>query len=220
MIYGIIIFIILIIWYWNFIHNHPKFPKIKYSDLNPKTGDLVLFHGLDNMNAAFIGCYYTHIGIVYRESATSRPYIFEAWNQKHEILYPKEVSNGMAFVDLENRLNSYRGYVFYKPLAKPVSKQANLYLRDFINWAMNNMKYNPDVFRNGINKMLFNDPLRIGTNCGEIVYLSLIKLGLLNISKFKKNRRYHLRDMCYLINTDANNWYLPISYVWQNYFKP
>lgn len=216
---AIIILIKLILCY-NMLLNHPKAEKVKYSEIeqNCKTGDLILFHGLDNINGIFIGCYFTHIGIVYRESSYTRPYIFEAWNPKLGILYPQEISNGIAFTDLENRLNSYRGYVFYKPLEMAVLPIVNAEFYKFIYTAVKKMKYNNNVIQNGINKLLFNDQLRIGTNCGELVYLSLMKLGIIKTSNFHINRKHHLREMCYLEDTDTGNKYLPISYVWQNYF--
>jgi hypothetical protein len=200
--------------------NHPQYDKIRYADIEPncKTGDLILFHCLDNMNAAFMGSYYTHIGIVYRESPQSRPYIYEAWNPYYEIYYPKEIAHGMAFTDLENRISSYRGYVFYKPFANHVSKIANVDFYKFIYWGMQNMKYNRKVIENGINKLVFNDQIRKGINCGELVYLSLIKLGILDESRFYENRKHHLRWVCNLVDTDDGGHYLPISYIWQNYF--
>jgi hypothetical protein len=218
---NLIIIIIILIWIWYFNFNHPKCKKIKYEDIEPycKTGDLILFHGLDNYNSVFIGSYYTHIGIIYRENQYTCPYIFEAWNPVYENLYPNDIAHGMAFVDLENRINSYRGYIFYKPLEKPIDPYINEGFYNFIYWAMYNMKYNPNVFSNAFKKLVFNDDLRIGTNCGEIVYISLIKLGLLKPERFYENRKYHLKWLCNLINTDINNKYLPISYIWQNYFK-
>jgi hypothetical protein len=220
MIYIIILLIIILIWCWNLLCNHPKFKKIQYKEIEPycKTGDLILFHGLDNYNSIFIGCYYTHMGIIYRETPTSRPYLFEAWNPKHEVMYPKEIKHGMAFTDLENRIESYRGYIFYKPLKYPIDNFKNEIFYEFIYWAMNNMKYNTKVISNGLNKLLFNDCLRLGTNCGEIVYLSLIKLGLLNLDRFYENRKHHLLWVSNLTKTDNDNCYLPIIYIWQNYF--
>jgi hypothetical protein len=155
---------------------------------------------------------------VYRETPTSRPYIFEAWNSSQEVMYPDEIKHGIAFTDLENRMSSYRGYIFYKQLSHQVSPGANMDFYGFIYWAMHNMKYNEHVILNGISKYIFNDSLRVGTNCGEIVYLSLIKLGILSPQRFHENRKHHLRDMCNITQTDSGNNYLPILYVWQNYF--
>lgn len=217
----IIIILIKLIWCWNFLANHPTFEKQQYADIEPycKTGDLILFHGLDNNNAVYIGCYYTHIGIIYRETPYSRPYLFEAWNPHHDILYPNEVAHGMAFTDLEHRLLSYRGYVFYKPLEYEISQQTNEDFYKFIYWAMCHMKYNPRVISNGIKKLIFNDKLRTGTNCGEIVYLSLIKLGLLGLPRLYENRKHHLRWLSNLEQTDTYNKYLTPTYIWQDYFR-
>jgi hypothetical protein len=166
-----------------------------------------------------MGNYYTHVGIIYRENNYSRPYIFEAWNPLNEKLFPSELSNGISFIDLKTRINGYRGYIFYKPLEKPIHPYLNEGFYNFIYWAVCNTKYNPNVFSNAINKLVFNHSLRIGTNCGEIVYMSLIKLGLLHPERFYQNRKYHLKWICNLIQTDTDNKYLPISYIWQEYFK-
>jgi hypothetical protein len=167
----------------------------------------------------YMGSYYTHIGIVYRESQNTRPVLFEAWNSKEEILYPEEVGHGIAISDLENRVNSYRGYIFYKPLARSISAEQQERLFAFMNWAYANMHYNPRVIKNGAKKLLLNDQLNTGTNCGEIVYLALIAMGLLLESRLYENRKHHLRWVCALDHTDNGNKYLPMTYIWQNYFK-
>jgi len=217
----LIILICKAIWCWYFLWNHPQYNITTWDNIESlcKTGDLILFHGLDNCNPIFIGCYYGHIGIVYRETPNSKPYIFEAWNPVNEKYYPSEISHGIAFVDLKTRINSYRGYVFYKPLMWHISQETNVQFYDFIYWAVHNMKYNARVIRNGINKLLFNDKLRVGTNCGELVYLSLIKLGLLDQKKFHNNSKYHLKWLCNLTNLDDGNMYLRPVYVWQKYFE-
>jgi O-antigen ligase len=217
----IIIILICVLWSWAFLWNHPNFEKVRYSDIEPhcKSGDLILFHGLDSTNAMYMASYYTHIGIVYRESQDARPVLFEAWNSSAEILYPEEVAHGIAISDLENRVNSYRGYIFYKPLAQAITPEQQERLLAFMNWAYANMHYNPRVIKNGAKKLLLNEQLHTGTNCGEIVYLALIAMGLLSESRIYENRKHHLRWVCALELTDNGNKYLPMAYIWQSYFK-
>lgn len=213
--------IIIIIWCWILLLGHPKVKKVIYADIvdSCKTGDLVLFHALDNINSLFIGCYYTHVGVVYRATPNSRPYIFEAWNPTESDRHPVEIAHGIALSELENRIQSYRGYVFYKPLVHPVPQQSIDDFYKFIEWALINMHYHTKVIRNGASKLLLNDSLRIGTNCGELAYLSLIKLGLLKTTRLRENRKHHLRWICSLAATDNGNAYMPPVYLWQDYFR-
>ena len=199
-----IIIIIIVVWCWYFLWNHPNYNIVRWKDIQYKckTGDLILFHGLDNYNSIFTGCYYGHIGIVYRKTPKSKPYLFEAWNPVNEKFYPSEVRHGIAFTDLDNRIKTYRGYVFYKPLMHQIPDSINIEFYNFIYWAVHNMKYNTKVIRNGINKLLLNDKLKVGTNCGELAYLSLIKLGLLNLENLHNNNKHHLNWTCNIKNLD------------------
>ena len=218
--FGYLIVLIIVVWCWTFLLNHPNAKKLNYADIadSCKTGDLILFHALDNINALFIGGYYTHVGIVYRATQRSRPYIFEAWNPTESDRHPADIARGIALSDLENRIQSYRGYVFYKPLIYPVPQELSCGFYTFIKWALANMHYHTRVISNGASKLLLNDGLRVGTNCGELVYLSLIKLGLLNQDRIRENRKHHLNWVCSLANTDNGNAYAAPLYLWQDYF--
>lgn len=218
----LIILFIKLIWCWFFLWNHPDFQVVVWDNIKDKckTGDLILFHGLDNYNPIFIGCYYGHIGIIYRETPTSTPYLFEALNPTREKYnFPVEIHHGIALTDLKNRLSTYRGYVFYKPLAYPIPEYINMQFKDFIHWAINNMKYNTKVIQNGVKKLLLNDSLKINTNCGELVYMALINLELLHLNRFINNRKHHLNWLCNIHTLDNGNYYLKPMYVWQEYFK-
>lgn len=212
--------ILIVMWCWFFLFNHPDYKIVQWSDIQHKckTGDLILFHALDNYNPIFIGCYYGHIGIVYREG-NSPPQIFEAYNHSTERFPNKKNPNGISFADLEHRLVSYRGYVFYKELKNPLPDSARVDLFQFIQNALTTFHYNKQVILNGANKLMFNDSLRFGTNCGEIAYMCMIRLGLLAPSRFKENRKHHLKWLCSLEHTDDGNRYNEPVYVWQEYFK-
>ncbi len=201
---------------------HPLYKCYEYTELKSrfKTGDIILFHALDNINPIFIGTYYGHIGVIYIDpDEPNKPYLFEAFNTSTTPFYPQECSNGVALVELEHRLNSYRGYCFYKELVVPIAVDLQYGFKEFITYAVANMKYNESVITNGLNKLLFNEPLHTETNCGELAYMSLIKLGLLPRQCASENRKHHLAWLASLIEVNGNRYLDPV-YVLANYFRP
>lgn len=212
------IIICIILWIYYIYLSHPKFKTYEFDELKHKfkTGDIILFHALDNINPIFIGTYYGHIGIIYIDPNDNKqkPYIFEAFNPGTMPFFPNECQSGVVLVDLEHRLNSYRGYCFYKELQNPVDIKLQTEFKDFIDYALTNMYYNQSVISNGISKLIFNEELHHGTNCAELVYLSLIKLGILDIDNLSCNRKHHLSWLANL--TDGYN--EPV-YILSNYFK-
>lgn len=223
-----IILVLLTVYIYYVYLAHPHYDSYEYYELKYKykTGDIILFHGLDNVNPIFIGSYYGHIGIVYVDpEMPEKPYIFEAFNTSTMPFYPVECRNGIALVELEHRLNSYRGYAMYKELINPVSKERQEGFKHFIDYALDNMKYNENVINNGFNKLLYNEPLSKETNCGELVYMSLIKLGILPYTMFHENRKHHLLWLSNLNTVDHNKVrqkliYRDPVYILANYFKP
>jgi hypothetical protein len=217
-----VIIIIFIIWTYYIYLAHPLYKSYEYYELKNryKTGDIILFHALDNMNPIFIGTYYGHIGIVYvdPDDQNAKPQIFEAFSSANMPFYPKECANGVVLADLEHRLSSYRGYCLYKELMFPVAHELQRGFREFIDYAINNMKYNEAVISNGINKMLWNETLHLGTNCGELVYMSLIKLGLVPFEKLEENRKHHLVHTANIKQVEGNQYQEPV-YILSNYFK-
>ncbi len=217
-----LLIILVIIWIYYVYLNHPKYWSYQYDELRSKfkTGDMILFHGLDNINPIFIGTYYGHVGIVFvdPDEPNSRPKIFEAFNTSTMPFYPKKCSNGIVLADLEHRLNSYRGYCFYKELEVPIDIDLQRNFVEFISYAQKNMFYNKNVIINGVSKLLMNDCLGNATNCGELAYLSLIKLGVIPFSEIFSNRKHHL---LWLANTTSfpNNQYKKPIYVLANYLK-
>ena len=175
--------------------NHPQFVVKKYIDIAPnvKTGDLIMFRGLDNAHSLFIGCYYTHIGIVWidPEDPNQMPMIFEAFNPKTMQFAPVETPNGITLSQLEHRMNTYRGYCFYKELEHPIT-DINILMgfKDYIKYCQENMYYEGNVICSGLSKIIGNDHLRINTNCGEFTYMCLIKLGLLSDEYIENNRKH------------------------------
>ncbi len=216
-----VLIVVIMIWIYFTLLLHPRFKSYEYEEIKHrfKTGDIILFHALDNINPIFIGCYYGHIGMVYidPDDEKAEPQIFEAFNTTNMPFYPPEYSNGIALANLKHRLNSYRGYCFYKELEKPLDIRKQRKFKEFINYALKSMYYNESVVSNAIKKIILNDKLRIGTNCGELVYISLIKLGLLDENYIYENRRHHLLWLS-KINEVNDNIYIKPVYVLSNYF--
>jgi hypothetical protein len=216
-----VIMVILIVWWVYYIYlAHPDYPSYTYEELEPffKTGDIILFHALDNINPIFIGTYYGHVGMIYVDPDTNKKYIVEAFLPKTSKI-PDQCKNGIAFVDLRQRMNSYRGYCFYKQLEVPVDPDKVYGFREFIDFATKNMYYNPKVFSNSIGKIMFNDSLQLSTNCGEFVYLCLIKLGLLPITALESNQKHHLAWIANLNKVEKNEYRDPV-YCLPSYFVP
>lgn len=184
--------IIAMLWVFVFMFNHPKCPidRMPLKTSTFKTGDLILFHALDNLSALAIGTYYTHIGVVYCDETGQK--LFEAVSPERELLVGDN-RNGIVLCDLEQRLRTYRGYVFHKKVSLSVDEESKGHFRRFIDFAVRNLYYNTNILRNFINKVLFAEPIHRGVNCGELVYLSLICLGILPKKHFHENRKHHLQ---------------------------
>jgi hypothetical protein len=191
---GIIVIIIIIWIYWIYL-NHPTFNNITYEELKPrfKTGDIILFHALDNINPIFIGSYFGHIGIVYvdPDDPNKIPYLFEAAGTKKMCLGKHNNPRGIFFSKLDDRLRRYKGYTFYKELSHPIDPAICRGFKNFINFAYINMYYEYNVVSSGIKKGTI-EKCSLNTNCGEIVFLSLIKLGMLSKSDYYNNTFHYL----------------------------
>jgi hypothetical protein len=155
--------------------------------------------------------------VIYRENPTSPPILIESFNN-FKIPHPKKFKNGIATCDLENRINSYRGYIFYKQLDKPISDQANKDFAEFIKYSRKNLKYDENPIENEIGKILFNTPFSTGINCGQFTTLILIKLGLISFSNFRDRKKHHLRYTANLTKLKKNSYREPV-YITHRYFK-
>lgn len=188
-------------------YNHPICGEVWINDIvkNAKTGDLILFKALDNYNSSKTFCYYTHVGVVYNGM------LFEAAGTTGMDLYDSENKNGIFLEDLKTRLSRYKGKLYYKPLNKPVDTIVENNFTNFISYAMKYMFYEYGVVWNGIKKGLGLEHCHNGTNCGEMVFLSLIKLGILCPSRYKESVFHHLHKITNLTNADFSYSYNPIQ---------
>lgn len=206
----------IFLWTYVFLFNHPKGEILRpdFEKHNFKTGDIILFHALDNINPLLIATYYTHIGIVYKRG--DELLLFEAVNPTTEILL-EENSNGIVLCDLEKRLRCYRGYLLYKELDSEVPQSTQDNFEIFIKYLKENCYYNTGVFRNFVNKVIFGENIHRGLNCGELVYLSLIALGILPKKYFDENRKHHIKWLSALEDTGNGYYYSDVKYI---YFDP
>ncbi len=218
---SIMIVVIIIIIYVLYM-NHKMSPHecVHYNDVEPhlKTGDMILFHALNNYYAPIIGSYYTHVGIIYRGPYTgNEPYILEAAAVDMMPFYGgnSAISNengrgngkGIMFTSFKERLHRYLGYIVYKPLEKPVSKEHQENFPEFVEFCMKKMYYNYTPFRHSLSKLFLNEPCGYSTNCGEIVFLALIRLGLLDVSRYSTPMMHYLRYVCAVTELDGGNCY-------------
>lgn len=210
----IVVFMVLMIWTYYWCFAHPKLDTARLCDLLAankfKTGDLILFKAVDNFNAPVIMSYYGHIGIVYVDPDTGVPFIFEAADPTEMALDSNQNKSGIFISPLESRIKMYKGYTFHKELANPIEVATCTEFATFIQYCINNMSYNTCVISNGIKKGLGE---KIGTqvNCGELVFLSLIKLGLLPFTHYEKKAFHHLKWMCKITHVEDNHYLDPVK---------
>lgn len=194
--------IILIIYIYQIQYSNGTYDTIYNEDLINskilKTGDIILFKAANNFNSIFIGCYFGHIGIVYidPDDDTKTPYLFEATGIEGSHFRDYHNQNGVFLTPLKERISKYKGRCWLKQLNRPLEEEKIRDFRVFIDYCLENLKYNKKVIHASIQKFFGFARCNKGTNCGEIVFLSLIKLGLLDIKEFDKPRGHYLKWMC------------------------
>jgi hypothetical protein len=188
----VFIVIIMIYWSWEMLANPPKIKYVPFENTSVKTGDIILFHAYDNVNPVFIGSYWGHIGIVYKDpDNNTKPLLFEALKTSGMKQCPEYNKRGIAITDLKTRLERYPGLIAHKRLNRPVNPHIIRGFKEFMKYAKANMYYNEKIFHNAIEKKM-GGKFTNSTNCGELVYLSLVKLGLLPEKALNKNLAHHL----------------------------
>lgn len=168
-----------------------------------KTGDLILFKAYNNFNSLCTTSYFGHVGMVYIDDGI--PLLFEANGIERVPLKPHHSKNGVFLSPLSDRIKKYKGRCYLKSLNKPLPPESIQSLKEFIDYAMNNMYYDYHVIKSGFKKLFGIEKCHNGTNCGEIMFLSLIKLGLLDIEFYDTCILNHLKFVCEI--TDFKNGY-------------
>lgn len=193
----IIIIIILIIYIYYIQYKKFQYEKVFLDDLllsyTFKTGDIILFKAYNNFNSIILGSYYGHLGVIYMIGDT--PYIFESNGIENMHIKQHHNKNGVFFSKLEDRVKKYKGRTFLKALNKPINPQMKESLNKFIQYALENMKYDTNVFSSRFKKYINGIGVTNATNCAEIAFLSLLNMGLLDISYYNKNILHYLLFM-------------------------
>jgi hypothetical protein len=170
-----------------------------------KTGDLIVFKAFNNFNSIYTSSYFGHIGIVYVENGI--PMLFEANGIEHTPLKSHHSTHGIFLTPLADRIKKYKGRCFWKPLKFALTSDIQLQFYDFIQYALNNMYYEYNVISDGIKKGLGLEKCTNKTNCGQIVFLALLKMQLLDIAEYNTMTFNHLKKMTN-IKKLKNNEYL------------
>lgn len=205
----IVVIFICLFWSWYMLVNHPKLICRSYDDLTFKTGDMILFHAYDNINPVFICSYWGHVGIVFHDE-NGKSMLFEAARTTNMKICPEYNKCGIMITDLKTRLEKYPGLIACKFLNRPVSKVINDGFLEFIKYAKREMYYNDDVIYNGLKKIK-GEKLNIATNCGELVTLSLVKLGLIPEQTLNEKIAHHLLYVSHLKKLQNNYYLKPIE---------
>jgi hypothetical protein len=183
-----------------------------------KTGDLILFKAFNNFRSIYTGCYFGHIGIVYVDT-DGTPLLFEANGVETVILKPEHNNKGLFLTPLNDRVKKYKGTCFWKQLNKELSKESVIALKEFIDYALDNMKYDMNVVGSALKKRFGIERCSNNTNCGELVFLSLIKANLLPIEEYDKKIWIHLDYVTYLKELNNGYKYLDITEIIDHPFK-
>lgn len=204
----IIVLFICIFWTWYMLANHPNLLRKPFNELKFKTGDMILFHAYDNINPVFIGSYWGHVGIVYKNPDTrDPPVLFEAARTSKMNNCPEYNKKGIMITDLKSRLEKYPGLIACKFLNKPVNIDIVRGMPELMDYAKTYMYYNDNVIYNGLRKKN-GEKLNNATNCGELLVLSLIKLGLLPENILDEKIAHHLLYVVKLTQLQNNYYYL------------
>lgn len=199
--YGIIfatVIVIFIIYVWQIQFTYIKTPSIHIEDLiNSKklrTGDLILFKASNNFNAVFIASYFTHIGLVWINPETEEPMLFEANGIENMNLRDHHPKNGLFLTPVKERIAKYKGRCWLKRLDSNFiicSKTLDCFNK-FMKQCLTNAFYDTKVFKAGFNKFIGAKKCDWATNCGDLVFCSLIKLGIIPIEEYDAGYWHHL----------------------------
>lgn len=168
------------------------------SDHRLKTGDLICFKAFDNFNSIILGSYFGHIGVVYidQNDPERTPMLFEANGVEHMDLQPHHSKSGVFLTPLASRIAKYKGRCFWKPLRHELSADTIADFGAFTTYCLSNMSYDKSVFSSSFKKWIGTEKCRQKTNCGELVFLSLIKLGLIPYEWHDQRTLHFLKWMC------------------------
>ncbi len=215
---SVVVLVILWVYYFHYYK--------MYTDINlfiddmlkhVKTGDIICFKAYNNFNSVFMASYFGHIGVVYAPVG-EEPMLFEANGVEHMNLREHHAQNGMFLTPLADRLRKYKGMCYWKPLKLPVDITIEQEFYKFIQYCLKEFYYDVNVFRAGFNTGVGLTRCSKNTNCAQLTFLCLIKLGLLDISEYDKPCLHYLRYMCNITEL-KNNRYVDMIQLIDHPFK-
>lgn len=183
-----------------------------------KTGDLILFKAYNNFNSIIHGSYFGHVGIIYVDEETKIPYLFEANGVEKMPLLPHHNKNGIFLTPVADRIKKYKGRCFYKPLNKKISPDVIDAFSTFIKYSLENMSYDYEIFKGGLRRKFLGYKCNKKTDCGQLVFLSLVKLQLLPLSYYEISCANYLKYVCELTSLDNDYKYMDLIEVIEHPF--
>jgi signal peptidase I len=199
-IYGIVICCLIIYIYMIQFHRG-TYMEVFNDDLMKsgivKTGDIICFKAYDNFNSIALASYFGHIGIVYvdPDDEDKVPYLFEANGIENMPLKSHHPNTGMFLTPLQGRIEKYKGRCFHKPLNRALDIDVVKEFKGFIDYCLETMSYDTEVFRSSFKKWFGIEKCGHKTNCAELIFLSLIKLGLIPYKWYDQNTLHYLKWM-------------------------
>lgn len=210
---GIVILLIVIWIYCMQFHKITTDYQIFADDLRSiqslKTGDLILFKACNNFNSIFHGSYFGHVGVVYI-APDGVPMLFEANGLERVHLLEHHSKAGIFLTPLIDRIKKYKGRCFWKPLNNDASPDAVVDFEKFMHYCLENMEYDYAVISGGIKRWLGLSKCNKCTDCGQLTFLSLIKLGVLPVEEYDAPRLHYLKYVCELENLSDSYKFMPL----------
>ena len=181
-----IVIILMIYWIYKMQYYYLEVNnKIFVDDLKDlKTGDMILFKAYNNFYSIIHGSYFGHVGMVYIDKITGIPMIFEANGVESTPLKEHHPKNGIFLTPLSERIKKYKGRCFIKRLKKPLSDIQTENFKDFIEYTKDNFHYDYCIAKNALKKLLGYKRCDKNTDCGQLAFLSLICMELLEINEY------------------------------------
>jgi hypothetical protein len=167
--------VLIYIYYIQF--SHGVYPLAIIDEIKFQAGDIILFKAQNNFNAVWTGSYYTHMGIVYEHNGELL--IFEANGLENMPARPHHFKTGILLTRLLPRIKQYKGRVFIKQIGRPLSDEQNAKFADFIQFASAKFYYDTRVIHRRIQTLIGRRTVDYRTDCGEMLYCLLVKLGML-----------------------------------------
>lgn len=211
--------VISIIWFWYMQIREIKCDEIYLEELlekkQLKTGDLILFKAQNNLYATPMFNHFTHIGMVIVDPVlnNNEPYIFEAKGVRNIKIIKQRHTRGILFTPLKGVIEKYKGRVYYKSLSANINTDMHMKLVNFLFHALKNMKYEYNSPGSSLRKKLLGERCGNETNCGELIFLCLVNMGLLSINHWNMQVFHYLKWMCYIKKLKKNYKYLDIKKV-------